>query len=155
MQNNKTSWLYQKHFGEAAQQRVLDWARQRWAVEDVSQVASWQRRDTDAIISGITVEIKADSHEPINLFLETDGPGGYGWLFKSRAQRLLYFFPKAGVLYSIPFAYLLLWASTHLRQYPKRVIASRHGRNEWTTTGYIVPIADLVAAGVPMQKAHL
>lgn len=152
--------------------RVFDWEQQLAAgrhgesrvirhlldkghdVTDVSHDKVWQRRDVDLVVDQWTVELKTDSHAPVNVFAETTVGGKPGYLYKSRADYLLTLYSRHGVLLWVPLSSLLWWIGEHGPSLKRRTITSRRSGRVWTAEGLLVPVSGLLSAGLAKED-HL
>ena len=96
------------------------------------------------------VEIKVDFHDRSpNVFLEVEVDGKPGAIFTSRADVLIYAFPRTGDIYIFPMAWVQYWLAIHLgelkRQGAVREIHTRNHSREWQATGVVVPRSRLTA----------
>ena len=91
--------------GNAGEERFKQWINRypHLELEDKSADSKYQQEDIDFIITNrttgkqTTVELKTDTYHGVNLFIElTDGERGNwtapGWLYKSKAEQLAYYF---------------------------------------------------------------
>lgn len=113
-------------------------------VIDLSDIAPLQHREIDLIVDhDIYVEVKTDSHRPVNLFVELSAGERPGNVFQSRADIWCYLFPTHRVGYWIRLPQLQHYVALQLHRYPLKTITSRRGSSRWTVQGIAVPIADL------------
>lgn len=141
--------------GEDGASTIAAWLRSRgWTVEDVTSDSDWRRRDVDLLVSGIkrnqqhTVEIKTDTHDSGNIYLELSVGKNPGCVFKSRAEIWAYWFPNQGRLYLMQLPKLQLWLVEHVKEYPLKYVRSKQGKRRWSATGIAVPALTLVEAGI-------
>ena len=97
----------------------------------------------------IVLELKSEAKHTGNLFLEThssaDGNvSSPGWLFKLKADSLLYYFVDTKMLYAIHLPTLQKWAKEHLDEY--RQVEQKKYSQQNRTVGSIVPISDIQKA---------
>ena len=107
-----------------------------------------QKRGIDLFIPGVGyVEVKTDTTEYENVFLEVDTEGRPGGIFNSRADWLYMVFIKQGVVFSVSLPRVQHWLAQHyglLNSTCRRTIVSRRGKARWTVGGFIVSRAVLV-----------
>ena len=95
-------------------------------------------------------EIKTDTHEARNFFIELEVDGKPGWLYSSCADAVIYYFVEEGVAFIIPMPALRMWCGNELTNYvdqdPRNAkeIVSGRGRNRWVTLGVTVPVGRLL-----------
>lgn len=121
-------------------------------VTDLAHVMLAQQRGIDLVVDGQLWEVKTDSHQPINLFLELSCKDKPGCLFASRADILAYWFPGAGKLVMAGLPDLQYWLFEHGQEYARKTVTSRAGRSTWTATGIVVPLP--VLACLPSYEVH-
>lgn len=132
--------------GNLGAKEVKRWLVQRGhVVQSVEKAKVWQKRDIDFVVDGQFVEVKTDTHQPGALFAELTVDGKPGYIFQSRADVLLYYFPASDVLYWVSMPKLAWWcmqqkAGLKLLQ----VQSSRQGRT-WLCEGVVVELAALEA----------
>ena len=141
--------------GNAGARVVKEWLRRRGhTVSSVEKSTLWRKRDVDFLVDGLFVEVKTDTHQPGTLFAETTVDGKPGYIFKTRADVLLYYFPQADVLYWVDMPKLAWWV---MQQKPGfRVIqmqSNRHGRT-WLSEGVVVE-AEALRAIDAVEVYHL
>lgn len=146
--------------GELGEQLLIQHLRaQGHAVEDVSADWVWRKRDIDLLVDGQMVEVKTDSHDPKNLFLELTISGKPGCVFISRAQAWVVVYPKAAVAYWVELPYLQWWLLSHQGDYRPIVVKSHRSYADrtvnWQVVGIAVPVADLIRDGVPVRTLAL
>lgn len=142
----------QAKYGEMGCKAVAAYFRSKgYAVEDLQGAREWQKRDIDLLVKGLTVEVKTDRYSSKAIFLEVTSHEKPGAVFKSRAEIWAYWFPGDGVLHWLALP-ALQWfmLKTDLSQYKHFEVDSHRGGRKWQAEGYVVPIADLKAAGVPV-----
>lgn len=146
MGSRSYSWSSQLAMGNKGARDVRDWlVRQGHDVESVEKDKLWRKRDVDFLVDGKMVEVKTDSHMPGSIFAELTVDGKPGYLFKSRADVLVYYYPKADLLYWVDMPKLVWWVSQQkpgLRVFEVR--SNRQGR-EWLAEGVGVPAEALKA----------
>jgi hypothetical protein len=141
--------------GNAGAKEVKRWLVQRGhVVQSVEKAKPWQVRDVDFIVDGQFVEVKTDTHQPGALFAEVTVDGKPGYVFKSRADVLLYYFPASDVLYWVNMAWLT-WL-VHQEKPGLKVFQVQSGRNgrTWLCEGVVIPLAALEAVGA-VEVFHL
>lgn len=154
-------WRNQLAVGAVGEARVMDWLEAHdYFVLDLRRDRDEQRRDVDLRITAPngftwTAEVKTDTHKPQNIFVELACGGKPGYLFKTRAEVLLYAFPERDLLYWIEVPKLLHWVHQFGRTFELKIIRSRNGNQEWTAEGIAVPLAALVETGVAKECSLL
>jgi hypothetical protein len=151
-------WRSQLAVGAVGEARVSDWLdAQGWLVVDLTTDKDEQRRDVDFLLyrdgKTMTAEVKTDTHKPKNLFLELSVGGKPGYVFKTRAEVLLYAFPERDLLYWLEMPKLLHWVHRHGSTFDLKIVTSRNGTREWQAEGIAVPLAQLVKEGVAIEYA--
>lgn len=151
-------WKSQLAVGAVGEARVLDWLEAHgFTVEDCTKSRDHQRRDVDFLISakGVTktAEVKTDTHAPRCIFVELRVDHKPGYLFKTRAEVLLYAFPERDLLYWIDVPRLLHWVYEHGPDYDLKVITSHRGSRTWTAEGIVVPLAALLDEGMAHEHS--
>lgn len=129
--------------GERGEDRLLG----RWVgrvVEDVRQAKPWQRRDIDFLVDGVTVEVKTDTTDKPNFFIETRAFGKPGAVWKSRAEVWVYHFYHRDETYwlNLPRLQMFLW--DHPDGFRRVVAGDAHG--------VIIPISVLLVAGIATEE---
>jgi hypothetical protein len=155
-QNDEFSFSRQKAVGAQGEVAVRAWLeRAGYTVDDVSADAAERKRDVDCYIEKdgvrLAAEIKTDSHAPDNLFVELTVDDKPGYLYKSRADILLYYFPGAHTLLWLPLASLAWWVHEHASDLKRIRIKSTRGKRSWYSEGIVVPVAGLVEAGLVVE----
>ncbi len=147
-------WRNQLAVGAAGEARVVDWLEaQGYTVADVTKDKDWQRRDVDFLVVGTdgayrTVEVKTDTHKTEAIFIETSVDEKPGYIFKTRAEVLLYYMSATGKLYWIDVPKLCRYVFTFGNLYDLKVVASRSGKREWQAEGIVVKVETLKTHGV-------
>jgi len=117
------------------------------SIEQYSEDPFFQKRGIDLWVLGLGyVDVKTDTHQPINLFFEVVGPhNSPGGFDKSRADYYLYMFPLARLAYVLDVPETVFWLREYLPQLQlKRHVIWNQGLYErYYTEGYAVPIAGL------------
>lgn len=148
------SFAKQAAVGRRGEEVVIAWLRERgYEVEDVSASPLWRQRDVDVIVGARMAEIKTDTHSPDNLFVELTDDDKPGYLYKSRADDLLYYFPHAGKLFWLPVASLAWWVHEHANDLRRIEVRSRRhrGGSPWVSVGIAVPVQSLREAGLILE----
>lgn len=149
-------WRAQIEVGERGVRRVAQYLRSHgYEVEDVAEDKDFQSQDIDLRVRGQrkqrwrTVEVKTDTYESGNVFLELKSSTGTpGCVFKSRAQWWLYYLPALGVLLFINLPKLQLWLMENEWRYERKEVGSRRGRGKWSVEGIALPWTELVSEGL-------
>lgn len=143
--NEPYSFSRQARVGRAGEREVIAWLqRSGYEVEDVTADPQWRGRDVDLILTGgVTAEIKTDTHPPEALFVELDVDGRAGYVFKTRADVLLYYFSGYRKLLWLKPADLAHWTHEHKGEFRLIEVRSRRRDSEWVAKGIVVPVADL------------
>lgn len=153
--------------GKSGEEVVIEHFRETmpWAsITDLRVDGQAQNRDIDFHLGSVEgmpflgfVEVKTDTHSEDNMFIELSVGSKPGWLFRSAADHLVYFFIETGALYIIPLPELRLWMHLYLdfyltedRNREKRIVSSSNGRR-WITIGVTIPSEDILK-GVPGAK---
>jgi hypothetical protein len=103
----------------------------------------------DFILGGKTVEVKTDSYDSPNFFMEfySDAgrktPGGPFRAAKDKVDLFVYYFPKKAKFYFFKSQELADHLTENLAKFKKREIPNKHKTSEWTTQGYLVPIQSI------------
>lgn len=130
-------------------------------VHDVQSDPRFQHRGVDLLWDRpakepLGVEVKGDRHARRgNYFLELvsnlekDTPGCFLY---SEADLLLYVFLETREVHSLPLPRLREWFLPRASTYPLKHTRTRTGRNSYTTVGAIVPIKEVLAAGVGAER---
>lgn len=144
-------WHAQVAKGDAGLAEVVAWLEgQELEVTRVDADRAWRDRDIDLLVSGNgverTVEVKSDYHGSGGLFVELTVDNRPGYLYKSRAQDLLYYYPREGVLYWVDLPRLQWWLRD--KTYPLKTVTSRRGARTWVAQGIVVNAEDLAKEGV-------
>lgn len=137
------SFARQLAIGKRGEDRLLG----RWlhrVVEDVRREKHWQARDIDAILDGVFVEIKTDTTDSPNFFIETRAFGKPGSVWKSRAEVWCYHFYHRDETYwlNLPRLQMFLW--DHPEGFRKVVAGDAHG--------VLIPISVLLIEGIATQE---
>lgn len=117
-------------------------------VVDLVDVGDAQRRDIDLLVDDELVEVKSDFHRPVNAYLELTSNDKPGCVFQSRADYWLYYFPTARRCFKLSTSRLQWFFALKHGEYYHLVTRSRSRESTWLATGVVVPLADLIAAGV-------
>lgn len=148
-------WRNTLAMGNAGAKVVRDWLKKRGhTVQSVEKSAIWRQRDVDFLVDGSMVEVKTDSHQPNALFAEVTVDGKPGYVFKTRADTLLYYWPAAEELWWVDMP-KLAWLVFQQRAGFKvfQVQSNRYGRT-WLAEGVRVELEALQAIGA-VQVFHL
>lgn len=139
-------WHNTLAMGNAGAKVVKDWLKARGhTVQSVEKSAIWRQRDVDFLVDGSMVEVKTDSHQPSALFAELTVDGKPGYVFKTRCDVLLYYWPAAEELWWVDMA-KLAWLVYQQRAGFKvfQVQSNRYGRT-WLAEGVRVELEALQA----------
>jgi hypothetical protein len=155
---NVYGWRSQAAVGQMGVERVVKYLKSKgYHVEDVSEDKDYQSQDIDLRVRGQkkqrwrTVEVKTDTYDTGNIFLElVSSSGKPGCVFKSRAQVWLYYLPKRNILLFMELPVLQLWLIEHCAEFKRVTVGSgsARGKGFYTIQGIKVPIVQLVRDGV-------
>lgn len=143
-------------FGEA---KIAKWIKQLPEFSnllDVSKIDKYRKKDVDFILylingSRIKLEIKTDDHTSGNLFFETLSNIEYnvlGCMYKTKADLILYYFPKYNKLYILKRKIFVEWATQGIKEgkYKRKTFANKR-RNKTLppthTEGYPIPLKEI------------
>ena len=126
-------------------------------VVDVTDDSVMQDRGIDFIYMSKSIfgwfknyEIKTDTHEARNFFIELEVADKPGWLHSSCADAVIYYFVERGVAFIIPMPALRMWCGRYLNNHIElnpnsvKAIASGRGSSRWVTLGVTVPVGRLL-----------
>lgn len=148
-----------KAIADGAEAAVMAYYQaQGYGVEDVRDDANDRRRDIDFYLVAdgqrIGVDVKYDTHEPVNFFLEDvieDAHAGtavkVGCFWQSRAEFWVYVFQRSATAYILPLATVQQYVAERyagLRRVP--VTDYRDGSERKRFVGLLLPVRSTVAA---------
>ena len=117
-------------------------------VVDVRKDKNFQEQDIDFLVENLDrqftpVEVKTDfkAHETGNLVYELTTGGNVGCFEKTKARYILYFVPRAKVVYMVD----VIQLREYVHQHQERLNEIQMGDS---ATGYLVPISELQEANV-------
>jgi Holliday junction resolvase-like predicted endonuclease len=153
-------WRNQLAVGAAGEARVADWLEtQGWLVADMTDDRDEQRRDVDFLLyrdgHAYTAEVKTDTHAPKAMFVELAVDNKPGYIFKTRAEVLLYCFPEHDLVYWLEVPALLRYLYQQGSRFDVKVVTSRNGKRTWQAEGIVVPLTELVACGAAKEHRLL
>jgi len=112
----------------------------------------WHRGDL--YVSGIGfVEVKTDYTDYDNVYLEIDVAGKPGWVYASRADYVLVYFVKKGLMYLFPMPDIQRFVAEHyLVLRPKiRTATTYKDGSKWQSSG--IPVAiEILCEAIPQTK---
>lgn len=96
--SDSEGWSKATSIGVAAEEAVISYFRNQGAdIVDLRSDPNAWRQDIDLIVNGKTLDVKADTHKPINLFLsDSYTNGNIGRFWGSRAEVWVYVFVNYG-----------------------------------------------------------
>lgn len=183
----------QMSIGEKGEQAFLKYMRAEKQVGTIARVIdvrsdeAHQKQDIDfAVIcpSGerITYEVKCDAYSSENIFVETQindyyiadghvvkGDFTQGWLYRSRADYIFYYFRQSNAAYVLNRVSLAYWIDRELARLdgtreeirPRAAMnngeqpAGRTQAHVFYGVGYLVPVRLLIAGGCAVRKVEL
>lgn len=124
-----------------------------FTVEDVT--GDWRKQKTgvDLLFGFGTVEVKTDTHDTPNFFLEYECGGKTSGILTTQADWLFYYFPLSDTLYILPVVETAAWVRNNLGYLVGRfgkVVRSHDTRKktQWSAKGLAVP-RDFTFLNVP------
>jgi len=156
------SFSKQLSMGREGELKAIEVLSARYGkVTDLTKDAECQHNGIDLYVEDLGYcEIKSDSHEDINLFLEVDCDGRPGALFSSCAEWYVFLYSACNCLYLIKraaLAHWVFWNWYDIEEYHKnwiKTITSKQGNNTWEAIGVIVPI-DLISQDIKVERWKL
>ncbi len=118
-------------------------------IVDYNDNQEQQRRGLDLFATHVgNIEVKTDTTDSDNVFLEVESMGTPGCIFKSRADWIYIVFINQGRIFRARLPKLQWWLAQHYgllnASRMKKVVQSRRGSNTWSVTGFVVPKTVLV-----------
>lgn len=134
--------------GEKGEEKVKKFLECRFPVIDLRDNKIYQEQDIDFMSDNenhYTFEVKTDTYTTGNMFLETTSAmeiDSTGWLYKTKADYVLYYFVNYARLVVLDRKRLLAWFNENkdnLQEY-RKLLKNTYSGGYYTTEGYAIPV---------------